>query len=104
MLQVGAFMGYIKNMAIPCQSCHESKDYCQYCKSITKAELADIVKGNVRVYLSERNRANQAKPISDYWIMQTREMSCRQAAKRLGVSAQTVSRARRAYKARHGAL
>lgn len=97
-------MGYIKNRAIPCQSCQVSKDYCQYCKDITKAELADFVQGNVRVYLSERNRANQAKPISDYWIELTWDMSCRQAAKRIGVSAQTVSRARRAYKARHGIL
>lgn len=97
-------MGYIKNKAIPCQSCQASKDCCQYCRDITKAELADFVRGNVRVYLSERNRANRAKPISDYWLEDTWEMSCRKAAKYFGVSAQTVSRARRAYKARHGIL
>lgn len=85
-----------KDFAIPCQYCqYHDGDYCQYCKSVTKRELAAYLRGNVKIYLSERNRAHKQKILSKWHLERVRGLSCREAAKVLGVSAQTVSRARR---------
>lgn len=79
--------------ALPCQGCLNHGEYCQYCRDITKAELAAYLREEIPIYLSERNRAKHKKiGTLPTWV---EGKSCREAAKLLGVSAQTISRRRR---------
>ena len=88
----------MKKQAIPCQSCsYYNHSSCSTCKLITKAELAGYLRNELPIYLSERNRAKKAIKINDDDIFSTLDLSCRQAAKRFGCSAQTISRARRVF-------
>ena len=82
--------------AVPCQGCRNHGEYCQRCREITKAELAAYLRDDIPIYLSERNRAKKSsKHIDEFELAITLNLSCREAAKRFGVSAQTISRARR---------
>lgn len=86
--------------AIPCQSCECYPWACSSCKSILKHEMAGYLRGEIKVYLSELNRGNKEKRLSDADIVRTWGVSCRKAGKYFGVSAQTISRCRREYAAR----
>lgn len=82
--------------ALPCQSCKLHPNHCSSCKTISKATLASYARSEIPIYLSERNRAKKAIVFDDLELAKTMDLSCRQAAKRFGCSAQTISRARRA--------
>ena len=87
----------MNRQAAPCQTCVWYPGGCSSCKVIMKHELAAYLRGEVRIYLSERNRGNKEKRLTDADIIRTANMSCRNAARCLGVSAQTISRHRRDY-------
>ena len=82
--------------ALPCQSCQWYPSYCSSCRSISKAALAGYARLEIPIYLSERNRAKKAIDLNEVELAKTMNLSCRQAAKHFGCSAQTISRARRA--------
>lgn len=90
---------YMKSRkAIPCQGCPYHGEFCPRCREITKAELAAYLRDEIPVYLSERNRAKRSAKLEPWQLEMVKGLSCREAGRYLGVSAQTISRARRAAK------
>lgn len=87
-----------KDYAIPCQFCDRHPVDCESCEEISRTNMASYLRGEVKVYLSETNRMSKEKVLTDEDMQRVAGMSCRVAGKELGVSAQTISRARRARK------
>ena len=84
-----------KSWAIPCQRCNDYPLHCHRCERIGRTIMAGYLREEIPIYLSEENRHNRQKKTMPTQIAATNGMSCRAAAAVLGVSAQTISRARR---------
>lgn len=87
-----------KSWAIPCQRCNDYPLDCHRCERIGRTIMAGYLREEIPIYLSEENRHNRTPKTTPHQIESTKDMSCRAAARMLGVSAQTISRARRMRK------